>query len=110
MIELMPLDNLRRLFKELAMTRIGEFDDAKLGIDYGKDLSETFGRYVELLCNCINSLDSVKSDDLAAQSALMMIRTHAITLSGFFDAIADDAEFFIKFGDWAEKHHELKED
>ncbi|WP_131177677.1 hypothetical protein [Phytopseudomonas dryadis] len=102
MSELSSLDDLRRLFKEIAEAKIGDFDNGKLSVDYNCDLNEAFNKYAGLLCNSIKMLDSGKADDLIAQPALMMIRTHAISLSGFFDSIADDAEFFIKSGRWAE--------
>lgn len=102
MSELSSLDDLRGLFEGIAKAKIGNFDNDKLSIDYDCNLNEAFDKYAGLLCHSIKTLDSGKADDLIAQSALMMIRTHAISLSSFFDAIADDAELFIKSGRWAE--------
>ncbi|MDL0438118.1 hypothetical protein [Stutzerimonas frequens] len=102
MNELLSLDILRTLFEEIAKAKVGGFDSGKLSIDYGCNMDEACAKYAGLLNRSIEALNSGGSDDLVAQRALMMIRTHAISLSSFFDAIADDAEFLIRSGVWTE--------
>lgn len=100
MNEFSSLDDLRGLFVLISKAKLGGFDGEKLSVDYSRDLNEAFNKYAGLLCKAIEMLESGKEDDLVAQSALMVIRTHAMSLSSFFDAIAEDAEFFLRSGGW----------
>ncbi|OLU13289.1 hypothetical protein BVH01_23390 [Pseudomonas sp. PA1(2017)] len=95
MNEFSSLEDLKRLFKEIAKAKMGNFDCRELSIDYECDLNEAFNRYAGLLCQSIKMLDAGGADDSVIQLALMTLRTHAMSLSSFFDAIADDAEFLI---------------
>jgi hypothetical protein len=96
------LDDLRKLFEETSKEKLGVFDGDELSVDYSSDLGETLNKYASMLSQAVSMLESGGQDDVVAQSALMMIRTHAISLSSFFDAIADDAEILLKSGKWAD--------
>ena len=82
MSELSSLDDLRRLFEEIAEAKIGDFDNDKLSIDYNCSLNEIFDKYADLLCHSIKTLSSGKADDLIAQSVLMIRKRGQIYFSG----------------------------
>ena len=96
------LDHLRSLFEETSKRKLGGFDGDELSVDYSSDLGEALNKYAGMLSQAVSMLESAGQDDVVAQSALMMIRTHAISLSSFFDAIADDAELLLRSGRWAD--------
>ncbi|MGY6036926.1 hypothetical protein [Aeromonas sp. AE23HZ002T15] len=77
-------------------------DTNVLFIDYSAALDDRFERYMDLLQEQSKLLLLAKEndDDIEMLSSLLKIRTHAMSLSSFFDAIVEDAEIIIKLGAW----------
>nr|WP_314424708.1 hypothetical protein [uncultured Erwinia sp.] len=79
-------------------------DSNDLSIDYETDLDKQLERYLTLLSEQEALLAFSKStgNDLSMLSALLKLRTHAMSLSSFFDAIVEDAEIILKLNNWPE--------
>ncbi|MEI7367196.1 hypothetical protein PJ912_01575 [Pectobacterium colocasium] len=79
-----------------------EIDD--LSIDYNGQLNEQFLNQLNCLKVHTDLLQkaSTEHDELAMQSALLKLRSHAMTLSSFFEAIAEDSEVLLKMNNWPE--------
>ncbi|WP_225084879.1 hypothetical protein [Pectobacterium colocasium] len=77
-----------------------EMDD--LSIDYNGQLNEQFLKQLTLLKVHTDLLNkaSAENDELAMQSALLKLRSHAMTLSSFFESIAEDSEMLLKIDSW----------
>jgi hypothetical protein len=79
-------------------------DKDHLSIDYEADLDEQMEKYLRLLREQEKLLSQAKSkgDEPAMLSALLRLRTHAMSLSSFFDAIAEDTEIILRLDTWPE--------
>ncbi|MGP3591265.1 hypothetical protein [Vagococcus sp. WN89Y] len=69
-----------------------------LSIDYESDLNAQMENYLRLLSEQVTLLSQAngKRNELAMVSALLRLRTHAMNLSTFFDAIVEDAEVILR--------------
>ncbi|EHD21337.1 MULTISPECIES: hypothetical protein [Brenneria] len=79
-------------------------DKDRLSIDYETDLDELMEKYLGLLREQARLLSQAKNkgNELAVLSALLKLRTHAMSLSSFFDAIVEDTEIIIRLDSWSE--------
>jgi hypothetical protein len=79
-----------------------DIDD--LAINYSESLESSLARYLTLLRSKTELLAQAQKndDELAMQSALLRLRTHAMSLSSFFEAIVEDTETVLRTGEWAE--------
>jgi hypothetical protein len=79
-------------------------DKSDLFIDYGAALDDRFAQYLYLLQEQVDLLNVAKekNDELAMQSALLRLRTNAMSLSSFFDAIVEDSEIILRLETWPE--------
>lgn len=79
-------------------------DKENLSIDYEADLDEQMEKYLRLLSEQekLLSLAKSKGDEPAMLSALLRLRTHAMSLSSFFDAIVEDTEIILRLDTWPE--------
>lgn len=73
-----------------------------LMVDYDCNLDALFSSDVERLSTATELLRKAKESDdkITMQAALVYIRISSIRLSGFFENITDDADFFLKKNDW----------
>lgn len=73
-----------------------------MAIDYQDSIVVRFDRQLSLLKENTELLTQAKkeNDELAMEVALLRIRTHAMSLFGFFDAIAEDATLLTKMDGW----------
>jgi hypothetical protein len=100
-----PFEKIKELFacilEEKALSPVDKED---LLIDYDSELGGEFGRYLHLLevQSKVLAHSKEKNDELAMQSALMRLRTHAMSLSSFFDAIVEDADVILRLDVWPE--------
>ncbi|MGP2518171.1 hypothetical protein [Yersinia sp. 2545 StPb PI] len=79
-------------------------DKDDLFIEYNTVLDKKFEKYLDLLQTQgkLLALAKSKDDELAMQSALLRLRTYAMSLSGFFDAIVEDTEIILRLDTWPE--------
>lgn len=79
-------------------------DTEELFVDYSTALDHRFEKYLDLLRAqaMLLALAKNQGDELAMQSALLRLRTHAMSLSGFFNAIVEDAEIILRLETWPE--------
>lgn len=97
------LDVIKDEFQDIIKQKSSHsIDPDEYCIDYNSSLENVLNKKLDLLKFQLGLLERAhKSDDeLAMQSALLKIRTHAISLSGFFEAIADDTELVLRTGEW----------
>lgn len=97
------LDEIKELFPLILKQKTTQpivTDD--MAIDYQDSIVDSFGRQLFLLKENTELLAQAKkgNDELAMEVALLRIRTHAMSLSGFFDAIAEDATLLIRTDGW----------
>ncbi|QTL92766.1 hypothetical protein [Aeromonas jandaei] len=100
-----PFDSIKENFLYILGEKShNSVDKNDLFIDYGDVLDDRFVKYLCLLQEQVNllSIAKEKHDDLAMQSALFRIRTHAMSLSSFFDAIVEDSEIILRLETWPE--------
>lgn len=99
--------NFISLFNEKSTESV-DYDD--LCIDYKDLLDIRLEKYLGLLKSQIVILSQArkKSDELAIQSALLILRTHAMSLTSFFDAITEDAESLLRIGEWPDIPEDYK--
>ena len=98
------LNNIGNNFISILEKKNPSVDKDNLSINYRRTLKELFDKHLELLHKQEKLLSLAKSegDEILMQSALLRLRSHAMSLSSFFDAIADDAEFIIRLEGWPE--------
>lgn len=79
-------------------------DKDELFVDYSDALDDRFEKYLDLLRaqEMLLTLAKKQGDELAMQSALLQLRTHAMSLSSFFNAIVEDAEIILRLEAWPE--------
>ncbi|MEI7377458.1 MULTISPECIES: hypothetical protein [Dickeya] len=79
-------------------------DKNELFIDYSAALDDRFEKYLDLLRaqEMLLTLAKNRGDEFAMQSALLRLRTHAMSLSSFFNAIVEDAEIILRLETWPE--------
>ncbi|MEM6053006.1 hypothetical protein AAH450_20870 [Erwinia sp. P7711] len=100
------LDEMKRDFIDILNRKSPmpiDFND--LAINYNESLETSLVRYLTLLQSKAELLAQAKvndDDELAMQSALLRLRTHAMSLSSFFDAIVEDTEMVLRTGEWVE--------
>lgn len=97
------LDEIKELFPLILKQKATQpivTDD--MAIDYQDSIVDRLGRQLFLLKENTELLAQAQkgNDELTAEVALLRIRTHAMNLSGFFDAIAEDATLLIKTNSW----------
>ncbi|PHM55900.1 MULTISPECIES: hypothetical protein [Xenorhabdus] len=98
------LDDMKENFISLFDEKSTEpVDYDNLFIDYKESLEQNFERYLQLFKSQVVILSQArkKGDELAMQSALLILRTHAMSLTSFFDAIVEDAESLLRTGEWS---------
>ncbi|KER04456.1 hypothetical protein LGZ99_13680 [Photorhabdus temperata] len=85
-----------------------DIDD--LSVDYNVLLESKLVRHLELLQSKAALLAQAKihNDELAIRAAILEIRIHAMSLSSFFDAIAEDTEVLLRTGKWSEIPEDYK--
>lgn len=83
-------------------TCIKQQDRDDLMVDYDCNLDTLFSSDMERLFAATELLRKAKEldDKITVQAALVYIRVYSIRLSGFFENITDDADFFLKKNDW----------
>lgn len=97
------LDEIKEIFPLiLKQKKIQKVDIDDMAIDYRDSIGDRLDRYLSLLKinTVLLSQAKIENDELAMEVALLRIRTNAMSLSGFFDAIAEDATLLIKADDW----------
>ncbi|MBH1930691.1 hypothetical protein [Serratia rubidaea] len=94
-------DNFIVILKEKASFPV---DREQLSIDYEVDLDEQMEKYLRLLREQekLFSLAKSEGDDISMLSSLLKLRTHAMSLSSFFDAIVEDTEVILRLDKWPE--------
>ncbi len=97
------LDEMKENFLSILhqkSTKSVEIDD--MAIDYRHSLEYKLGKQLSLLEDKVNLLSEAKknADEIAMKAILFEIRIHAMSLSSFFDAIAEDATLLIKTDGW----------
>lgn len=77
-------------------------DRDDLMIDYDGNLDSLFLSDMERLSAATELLRKAKESDdkITMQAALVYIRSSSVRLSGFFENITEDADFFLKENDW----------
>ncbi|MGV3347103.1 hypothetical protein ACGVWS_15760 [Enterobacteriaceae bacterium LUAb1] len=77
-------------------------DIDEMAVDYSVPLENQLIRQLSLLESKTNLfLEAYKcNDEVTMKAALLEMRTHSMSLSGFFDAIAEDATLLIKTNGW----------
>ncbi|MDU4093332.1 MAG: hypothetical protein E7H57_08680 [Pantoea sp.] len=99
------LDEMKRDFMEILNRKSPlPIDTDNLAINYNGSLETSLVRYLTLLQSETELLVQAKvnDDELAMQSTLLRLRTHAMSLSSFFDAIVEDTEMVLRTGEWVE--------
>lgn len=97
------LDEMKTVFLEvLAQKSEQSIDVDDLSIDYNKSLEYALIKYLALLQSNVDILILAKKnrDELLMQSALLKLRTHAMSLSSFFEYIVEDTELILRTGEW----------
>lgn len=94
------VDAVRALFAGIAREKLPELNLKELKVSYDEDLSMLLAKRIAQLTQDISRLASSRGDALATQSALIHIRGHAMSLCGFFDNIAEDAEYLLLEAEW----------
>lgn len=94
------INEVRKLFAEIVQEKLPEVELEALKVSYHEDLSLLLAKGMEQLAKNIRRLASSGGDALATQSALIHLRAHAMSLSGFFDNIAEDAEYLLLEPEW----------
>lgn len=97
------LNNMKDDFINILEERFESSVDKKnLSIDYEADLDEQMAKYIRLLREQERLLSLAKSNgnELEMLAALLRLRTHAMSLSSFFDAIVEDAEVILRLDTW----------
>ena len=103
MITYKYLDEIKEIFPLIFKNKkIQQVDLDDMAIDYQDSIGDRLDRYLSLLKSNTELLSRAKieNDELAMEVALLRIRTHAMSLSSFFDAIAEDATLLIKADGW----------
>lgn len=97
--------NFISILNKKSSNQVNEDD---LFIDYSDSLNDIFNKYFSLLeeQEKLLSVAREKNDELEMQSALLKLRTHAMSLASFFEAIVEDAEITLRLDTW----HEIPED
>ncbi|TCV91092.1 hypothetical protein [Biostraticola tofi] len=104
-------DEMKDIFLDLLSHKSDlpiDIDD--LSINYNRSLEELLIKQLTLLHLKTKLLALAKNndDELAMQSALLRLRTHAMSLSSFFDNIVEDTEVILRTGTWPEFPEDYK--
>lgn len=97
------LDEIKEKFPLILSRKlINSVDIDDMAIDYNASLEDELNKQLMLLKDKTNLFSEACEcgDEIAVKSFLLEMRTHAMSLSGFFDAIAEDATLLIKADGW----------
>lgn len=97
------LDEIKKNFPLILSQKLtGPVDIDDMAVDYNASLESQLIKQLTLLqsktslfseaCRC--------NDEVTMKAFLLEIRTHAMSLSSFFDAIAEDATLLIRIDGW----------
>lgn len=103
MIKILFFEKIKNIYMQVIHTMsIKPLDHDDLMVDYGSNLDSLFLSDMERLSAATELLRKAKESDdkITVQAALVYIRSSSIRLSGFFENITDDADFFLKKNDW----------
>lgn len=97
------LDEIKNAFPLLLsqkLTRPVDTDD--MSVNYNTSLENQLIKQLTFLQSKTNLFsESCRcNDEVTMKACLLEIRTHAMSLSGFFDAIAEDATLLIRADGW----------
>ncbi|TCQ72542.1 hypothetical protein EC841_10587 [Raoultella ornithinolytica] len=100
MIKTLFFESIKNVF--IQVMSIKSLDRDNLMIDYDSNLDSLFLSDMERLSAATELLRKAKESDdkIAMQAALVYIRSSSARLSGFFENITDDTDFFLKENDW----------
>ncbi|TCV91000.1 hypothetical protein [Biostraticola tofi] len=105
------LDEMKDIFLDILCQK----SDLPVNTD---DLADNYNRSLEMLL--IKQLTLLQSktallakaknndDELTMRAAILEMRTHAMSLSSFFDNIAEDTEVILETGTWQEFTEDYK--
>ncbi|CQJ62516.1 hypothetical protein [Yersinia rohdei] len=97
------LDEMKGNFLEILNKKSAlPVDTDDLAINYNVSLESSLIKYLALLQSKTELLSQAKrsGDEIAIQSALLRLRSHAMSLSSFFDHIVEDIEVILRTGEW----------
>jgi len=97
------LNEIKGLFPLILKRKASQsIDTDDMAIDYQDSIVDRLDRQLFLLKENTELLAQAKkeNDELVMEVALLRIRTHSMSLSGFFDAIAEDVTLLIKADGW----------
>lgn len=97
------LNEIKDLFPLILKQKSAQLVDTDdMAINYKGSIIDRLDRQLFLLKENTELLSQARkeNDELAMQAALLRIRSHSMSLSSFFDAIAEDATLLIKADGW----------
>lgn len=103
MIKIPFFESLKNTYIQvIQVISMRSLDRDDLMIDYDSNLDSFFLSDMERLSAATELLRKAKEldDKITMQAALVYIRSSSVRLSGFFENITDDTDFFLKKNDW----------
>lgn len=94
------IDEVRKLFAEIVREKLPEVELEALKVSCHEDLSLLLAKGMGQLTKNIRRLASSGGDALVTQSTLIHLRAHAMSLSSFFENIAEDVEYLLLEPEW----------
>jgi hypothetical protein len=107
----LKFEKMKNIFSEILIEKLGDLSESDdLAINYKRNMDEKFQTRLHLLNQAINFLDNARSekDELATQTALLILRSQSMGLADFFNAIVNDIESILNKPKWIEIPEDYK--